>query len=117
MRRPFRERVVAQARPDAAAHDLVGMTIGETANRPGRATVVLVHGGFLGGWICEDVAASGRSTLLRKRLLPAPERQRTSWRCSSDGRRRRCSRVTLLTVETVWLTRILEGIAASWVPL
>jgi hypothetical protein len=57
MRRPFRERVVAQARPDAAAHDLVGMTIGETANRPGRATVVLVHGGFLGAWIWEDVAS------------------------------------------------------------
>jgi alpha-beta hydrolase superfamily lysophospholipase len=36
------------------------MTIGETANRPGRATVVLVHGGFLGAWIWEDVAAALR---------------------------------------------------------
>lgn len=34
-----------------------GMTLDQNPEHPGAATVVLVHGGFLGAWVWADVTA------------------------------------------------------------
>ncbi len=51
-------------------------------------------------------ASSVRSILLRNRLPPAPERERTSWRLFLRQQAATMLACDFLTVETVWLTRI-----------
>jgi putative transposase len=52
------------------------------------------------------VTISVRSILLRNRLPPAPERERTSWRSFLRQQAATMLACDFLTLETVWLTRI-----------
>jgi alpha-beta hydrolase superfamily lysophospholipase len=48
------------------------LTAQQSPERPGAATVVLVHGGFLGAWVWADVVAALEARGIRAVALDLP---------------------------------------------